>query len=578
MVGSCFWLDSDRDGGLLNYAEDSAVNTDITARIALIVGVTGHRDIIDRDIPDIRTKICVELDRIKAAAKDVRPILLSGLAEGGDQLVAEEALKRNWKVYAIFPMPFADYLADFATDDKRKTLTNLKDRCADFHEIPWALALDSDITDPRDQQYRNQSIFIARQSQVVIALWDGTPANPKGACGASYVAELCRNGPPPIEGEVLVAPETTSLIHIPVKRQSAPDREPVRQPVLPSDQAYLQVCKEFGSYNGAVATMREANPQKIKTSKNWLMPEEALQELDPATRALIEQYACANALAVDQQTYRNQVVKLASIATLVGAFAQATNGLLAQTSWMIAYGIAVGVAYGLYLILFKLPFFRIEDRYLEYRALAESLRIQIFWRAAGVPADAAEHYLQLVKTEVGWIREALRSISLCASIADSRRQTAADVVKKFWIDGQIKYFVGTNPATVEGKSLDCKKLQKWLDFGANAALVVGVVLVAAAGAASLYPIPLGIKAAASAYSATFFLLAGVIKGYVAAMGYAEQAVSYEKMGAIFRGAQRLFEQDQSRRAECLFALGKHALAENAEWLMQHRKNAFTVQK
>ncbi len=553
------------------------MTVDAHPRIVLIVGVTGHRDMIDRDVPDIRSRICVELERLEAATKGVRPILLSGLAEGGDQLVAEEALKRNWEVYAIFPMPFADYLADFTTNDKRKALTSLKDRCAAAHEIPWALALDSDITDRRDQQYRNQSIFIARQSQVVIALWDGTPANPTGACGTAYVVELCRSGPPPVEGEVLAAPETTSLIHIPIKRQSAPDREPVRQPVLPSDQAYLQVCEEFGSYNGAVATMREANPQKIKTSTDWLISEEALQELDPATRALVDRYASADALAGDQQKYRNQVVKLASLATLVGAFAQATNGLLAQTSWMIAYGIAVGVAYGLYLFLFKLPFFRIEDRYLEYRALAEALRIQIFWRAAGVPAEAAEHYLQLVKTEVGWIREALRSISLCASIAESRRQIAPDVVKKFWIDGQIKYFVGTDPATVEGKSLYCKKLQQRYDFGANAALFVGVILVAAAGAASLYPIPPGIKAAASAYSATCFLMAGVIKGYLAAMGYAEQAVSYEKMGAIFRWAQRLFESDHARQHECLFALGKHALAENAEWLMQHRRNAFKPQ-
>jgi hypothetical protein len=207
---------------------------DNSIHISLIVGVTGHRDIVDKDIPDIRTKICVELDRIGADTTNVRPILLSGLAEGGDQMVAEEALKRNWEVYAIFPMPFADYLADFTTDDKRKTLINLKDRCAAVHEIPWALSLDPDITDRRDQQYRNQCIFIARHSQAVIALWDGTPANPAEACGTAYVAELCRNGSPPIEGEALAAPETTYLIHIPVRRQCAPDREPIFQPGLPS--------------------------------------------------------------------------------------------------------------------------------------------------------------------------------------------------------------------------------------------------------------------------------------------------------------------------------------------------------
>ena len=114
------------------------------------------------------------------------------------------------------------------------------------------------------------------------------------------------------------------------------------------------------------------------------------------------------------------------------------------------------------------------------------------------------------------------------------------------------------------------------DFAANTALFVGAVLVAIANATLVYPIPPGIKEAASAYSATFFLMAGVIKGYVSSMGYAEQAISYEKMGAIFQGVQRLFEHEQSNREECLFALGKQALAENADWLMHHRKNAFNV--
>jgi len=62
------------------------------------------------------------------------------------------------------------------------------------------------------------------------------------------------------------------------------------------------------------------------------------------------------------------------------------------------------------------------------------------------------------------------------------------------------------------------------------------------------------------------------------MRSAEQAVGYGEQGAISRGAERLFDRGPSGRSDCLFALGKHALAENAEWLMQHRKNAFTVQK
>jgi hypothetical protein len=50
------------------------------------------------------------------------------------------------------------------------------------------------------------------------------------------------------------------------------------------------------------------------------------------------------------------------------------------------------------------------------------------------------------------------------------------------------------------------------------------------------------------------------------------------MGAVFRNAQRVIEAGLSDRMDCLFALGKHALAENADWLIQRRNNAYRVRK
>lgn len=547
--------------------------------LSIFVGVTGHRDILDGDIPELRARVASELERIESAAKGVRLILLTGLAEGGDQIVAEEALKRNWEVFAVFPMPFSDYLADFTENELRENLIKLKDRCAAIHEIPWAATRDPDITKPRDQQYRNQSIFVARQSQLVIALWDGVSESERGACGTAYVAKLCREGSlPPIDGEVLAAPETTPLIHIPVGLESAP-KQTAEFPRTPQcDLSDRKIIQEFSAYATATADLRKKCPQIIQKSRELLISQKAWEQLDDGTKALVEHYCSADALAVDRQNTRNCVIRWASIATVAGAFAQATNGIHAHSSWMIAYGAAVAIAYGLYLLFIHLPFFRIEDRYLEYRALAEALRVQIFWRIAGIPAVAAEHYLQLAKTEVGWVREALRSIWLSESNSSSRREPDYGLVKRLWIDDQANYFVGNNPRLIAGKALECKELLKRFDMAANVALGVGVVLVATAGAAVIFPLLQSIKETASAYSASFFLMAGVIKGYVSSMGYAEQAISYEKMGAIFRGIQQLFEHSQSSvREEHLLALGKQALTENADWLIQHRTNAFKVQ-
>ena len=553
------------------------MNVGDNSKIALIVGVSGHRDLIDDDTPEIRMRIASELEKIEALAKGVRLILLSGLAKGSDQLVAEEAFKRKWEVFAVFPMPLTDFLEDFEAGSQREAFIKLKNQCSAVIEIPWATTLDRDITNPRNQQYRNQSIFVVRQAQVVIALWDGIAVPPLGACGTAYVATLCRKGPPPIEGEVLAAPETTSLIHLPVRRSSAPDRKPILQPKLLSDSIHLQICREFSTYSRSAARLGAKTPLEIRKSRKLLIDDDSLNKLDSGTVALIDQYCHADALARDRQSKRNLAVTAASLATVIGAFAQATNGILSKSSWMIAYGAAVGLAYGLYIILFRLPFLRIEDHYLEYRALAEAIRIQVFWRMAGLSTVAAEHYLQLVKTEVGWVRDALRSISLCVTMGCSRSKPAVEIVQKCWIDDQARYFVGIDPALIGGKALDCKKLQRRFDLAANASLLVGTVLVAIASAALIYPVPPGVKAAASAYSASFVLMAGVIKGYVSSMAYGEQAISYEKMGAIFQGVQRLFQHDQADRSEGIFALGKQALAENADWLMQHRRNAFKVQ-
>lgn len=554
------------------------MTTGAVPELSLFVGVSGPRRVGEEAAPALSGQIESVLKRLETDAAGIRRVLLSSLADGFEQLFVELALKRKWEVIAALPMPCEDYVLEFATQAQRDAFAKLRSRCSATIEIPWPAVRDADPAAAREKQYREHAIFLARHSQVVVAMWDGVAQRPAAADHTAYVVELCKTGLPPIEGEVLAAPETTSLVHIPAGPVVLPAEKPGARKRKTVDAAFLQICKEFRSYNRSVKKLVKQHRRKVDTSRSWLMSEAALQQIDPATRELVDHFACADVLALDRQKQRTGIIKLASVATIVGAFAQATNVLLAQTPWMITYGVAVGLAYGLYLTLFRSPMFRIEDRYLEYRALAEALRVQVFWRLSGVSANVAEHYLQLVKTEVGWVREALRSMSLSTSLAPSSKNNLPDVAEEFWIDSQASYFVGSNPEVIEGKAQQCKALQQRFDFASNVALTVGACLVGTAIVASIYPLPVGIKATAFAYSTSLFLVAAVIKGYVSAMGFGEQASGYEKAGAVFRNAQRLFKLDPSNRLECLLALGKYALAENADWLIQRRKDAFRVSR
>jgi hypothetical protein len=123
------------------------------------------------------------------------PIVLSGLARGADQLVAHCALEFGWRIGAVLPMPQQAFVStpDFVEFPKAQAdFAHLLSQCqGQVIEMDWpSPPFDPDILNVMDQAYRNQSAFIARESQAVWALWDGAPAL-KGACGTSYVANLC---------------------------------------------------------------------------------------------------------------------------------------------------------------------------------------------------------------------------------------------------------------------------------------------------------------------------------------------------------------------------------------------------
>ena len=75
----------------------------------------------------------------------------------------------------------------------------------------------------------------------------------------------------------------------------------------------------------------------------------------------------------------------------------------------LVYTVCLVLAYGWYLWAY---WRRYEHRFHDYRALAEGLRVQMYWNAAGITACAADHYLRRQRSEFEWIRQALRAWTL----------------------------------------------------------------------------------------------------------------------------------------------------------------------
>ncbi|MEJ0008422.1 MAG: hypothetical protein WDM77_19190 [Steroidobacteraceae bacterium] len=82
-----------------------------------------------------------------------------------------------------------------------------------------------------------------------------------------------------------------------------------------------------------------------------------------------------------------------------------------------------------------------QGRYLDYRALAEGLRVQFYWRLAGLTDNASSSYLRKQLDELRWIREALRATGAVPPPLSAR----ADLALKCWIHGQADYYATPRP-------------------------------------------------------------------------------------------------------------------------------------
>ena len=89
------------------------MTTGFDARIALTVGVTGHRSLAEADLPSYRRRVEAFFDELCVRYSHTPLCVLSPLAEGADRLVVEVALARNHDVVAVLPLAAREYERDF---------------------------------------------------------------------------------------------------------------------------------------------------------------------------------------------------------------------------------------------------------------------------------------------------------------------------------------------------------------------------------------------------------------------------------------------------------------------------------
>jgi hypothetical protein len=216
-----------------------------------------------------------------------------------------------------------------------------------------------------------------------------------------------------------------------------------------------------------------------------------------------------------------------------------------------------------------------QRKYLDYRALAEGLRVQSYWRRAGIEvagarAFAHDNFMQKQDVELGWIRNVMRGAGvdgMRVPVAVDAAQVGAVVAE--WIgapggSGQLGYYAGSSRVRA--------RLHRRAELLGHVCLGLGVALcVVLAIFATRFDAPT--KQVLVSVMGILSVAAAVHEAYMHKKADKELIRQYRFMLRIFASAHRRLAavSDVVGRQRILAALGEAALTEHAEWTLLHRE-------
>lgn len=182
------------------------INSKITNQLnptlhQITIGVTGHRYIDVAEDAPIRQTIQTVLSHIASRyppALSVQFSILSPLAEGADQLVAEEVLKtKSAELEVILPYTIDEYLESFSVEGKNRFHRLLKQDHSPDSLIEHSLREQfskPELNDRYKHAYKKVGEYVVDHCDFLIAIWDGEQNHKVGGTGSivKYAQSISR--------------------------------------------------------------------------------------------------------------------------------------------------------------------------------------------------------------------------------------------------------------------------------------------------------------------------------------------------------------------------------------------------
>ena len=635
-------------------------------RFPLVIGVTGHRDLRDQDVPRLEQEVAAVIAGLRRhylhGDHHTPIIILSALAEGADRLVARVALAHGAQLIAPLPMPLDEYRRDFEPGLKPGNMAEFDALFAQALAAPvmplHGTSLEGLRADrkKRAEQYRAVGIFIAQHCHVLLALWDengdnmamggsaevvtfkrdGIPlrvtGSPRASLDASEVGPVIDVITPRMKDgstaeHVAVRPWGRDIIrrhHGGIIRRAwhhaaafvahlfrrelhdARSGLPVAQrrelETWENFEALIDLTRKFNrDADRLAATSR--GPARVTQSIDYLFTDPERHTLDADARAHAMElaplwcrlYATADTLAQDLQAQFKWDWKLLCVFGFIAFVCFAFFAHLGSEHkfFIVGYSLSFVV---IFVLFARAMLGQHQARFLDYRALAEALRVAVYWKLLGIgsrhldaKAGASSHdaaidtnpvgmiahaYPIMQPGELAWVKICLRTVERLdkAEAAPARKVDPVShaIARRHWVFGQYAYFgragVRHNnlAETIEAYSLVLLILSPFI----FAPLLLLNVLHDWYG---------------EGHQHVFTIVIGLLPGVAAAFsGYAErlalkaQARQYDRMRMLFERAYELLpetiEVGTAAVAHTLYyELGMEAMKENAEWVAIYRQ-------
>ena len=567
--------------------------------VPFVVAVTGHRDLRAQDEEALRRQVGKVLAGFRERMPSTPLLVMSGLAEGADQLVAEVALEQGASVAVVLPLPLEIYKTQMSVAGWQR-FEELRAQAALEVQLPLDGRSEEDLRDSEESRaacYEALAIFLARQGQALLALWDGSQSNKHG--GTSSVVSYVRSGVL-LEGADEPGARCGVVYQIVTPRRKGELPENAletmtlgseTQPAAKGNEGTLPANVDAGT----TLAVLEENLERFNRA-SLRLPDGATQ---PRSRLIAEGsvalsefqvrletlYGQADAISVDANGWRKLFLFLILGVAIAGTLFYGIHGeMLGDYVWLwFSFAVFVITA----LLLHRTARARhIETQYLDARAFAEALRVQFFWEMAGVKQPVDRYYLVDQPTELDWIRYALKNVWLLhlGTREDSASPPNRRAVLECWVKDQMTWY--RNKADGQTRSVHRRERVS------RDALLIAVGWSILIPASLLIPGPWrelapwkAIRAGNWVYQAFHValavpaLLAGGYRLWIEQAGYEEQSREYRSMERKFSAKAKALETNLESAAvaeNLLLELGKDALSENGRWLLLHRERPMEV--